>query len=79
MGIIHVTGFTCKKNKNKIFGCKNFWGGKLTAVHVDTQNKACLFEKKIIYKLQRVITKRSLPSKEKKQVSTAYRLRATRL
>ena len=63
MGTIHVTGFTCKKIKTKFLGVKIF-GGKLTVVHVGTQNKACLFVKKIIYKLQRVITKRSLPSKK---------------
>ena len=64
MGTIHVTGFTCKKNKNKIFGCKNFWGGKLTVVHVGTQNKACLSEKKLYIQLKRVITKKSLPLKK---------------
>ena len=78
MGTIHVTGFTCKKIKTKFLVVKFFGGVKLTDVHVGTYNKACLSEKKIIYKLQRVITKRSLPLK-KKQVSTAYRLRATRL
>ena len=46
MGTIHVTGFTCKKIKTKFLGVKIF-GGKLTVVHVGTQNKACLFVKKL--------------------------------
>ena len=64
MGTIHVTGLTCKKIKTKFLVVKIFGGGKLTVVHVGTYNKACLSVKKIIYKLQRVITKRSLPLKK---------------
>ena len=53
MGTIHVTGFTCKKIKIKIkiktkfLVVKFFGGGILTVVHVGTQNKACLSEKKL--------------------------------